>query len=152
MLASSMCRLPVIAQLVFLLIPLTGCGPDGGSYAPPTHFSIDQLAGEWIGFPDEGDDEIYQLTLEADSTGVLRMAGRLGIDRYPIAKWELTTNISLACRFVIGTSAVAPEEMRCNVKKRSLRAVLWSKSGGWRRHIIFRRTQDLQWLKDDKAK
>jgi hypothetical protein len=36
-------------------------------------------------------------------------------------------------------------------QKRSLRAVLWSESGQWKSHIVFRRVQDLEWLKHGNA-
>ena len=148
MLTEKTSRSSVTVQLAFLLL-LAACKPDGGSYAPPIHYSIDQLAGEWIGFPDEEDGELYQVVLHPDGTGALVMAGQHGVSRYAITEWRMATNISLDCLFGLTTNAAAPKEMKCAVKKHSLRAVLSSGKGGWQRHIIFRRAQDLKWLKYD---
>lgn len=137
------------ATMVVWVVVATACREGPGCYAPPPEYTTDDFVDEWIGFPDEEDLELYQLVLCADNTGMLVMAGAEGVYRYAITDWKLTSNIWLRCEFERSTNRATPQKMACRVGKRSLRAVLDNGEGGWQRHVLFRRAQDLQWLKGD---
>jgi hypothetical protein len=105
----------------------------------------DFVTGEWIGFTTSSGNNLWQLVLRPDRSGVLTEVFTVTTSedtlRFEISKWDTAPN-AVTCAFR-QRDVNGPLKMKCTVIGDRLDATLQNSEGGWKESILFWRASTL---------
>lgn len=105
----------------------------------------DFVTGEWIGFTTSSGNNLWQLVLRPDRSGVLTEVFTVTTNEdtlhFEISQWDTAPN-AVTCAFR-QSDVNDPLKMRCSVIGDRLDATLQNSEGGWKENILFWRATKL---------